>query len=443
MMFMQTALILMPQLVSPLAYQTSGKGAETEPEYLINMLKKDLKSVNRRDGTKMELFEYRVHSMRWFAVSAEANPNTDPMGHEQDTNDAGELCGKSWETIQKMGRGTANKHDDRWAERLRVFKAQTAKIELCCCLKVVKKHEKSAKPTSVKKELHVGLVQPAAKKSKTVRIKAKKVKVEEMAYLYSVADQVSNIDGLEKRTGISLSSAKKPKVETAVVQKGPGVALMTVKERAAIKLAAHTLTPSVCKRIERIRQWQFVEVEKKRVTEQAVKQGDRVQEGRPERCMEVLANAGYTQELPDTFGGLSKALRETTLGQNMVVYLVDHPMNNPGSQRRINRIHTPDDPKSANAFFMTRWSVDMAHCVLVQCAQKQGRVIEEWDQIYFGDGAGEVSCRGRRKVVSWISTAGRCWITWSSWTLRRLEAVGVQPLLSVWHCWIWLQTWTR
>ena len=27
--------------------------------------------------------------------------------------------------------------------------------------------------------------------------------------------------------------------------------------------------------------------------------------------------------------------------------------------------------------------------------------------------------------------------------LRRLEAVGVQPLLSVWHCWIWLQTWTR
>ena len=141
MTFVQNALILMPQLVSPLAYQTSGKGAETEPEYLINMLKKDLKAVNKRDGTKMELFEYRVHLMRWFAVSAEANPNTDPMGHEQDTNDAGVLCGKSWEMIQKQGGNTANKQDDRWAERLQVFKAQTAKIESCCCLKVVRKQE--------------------------------------------------------------------------------------------------------------------------------------------------------------------------------------------------------------------------------------------------------------------------------------------------------------
>ena len=55
---------LMPQLVSPLAYQTSGKGAETEPEYLIKMFKRDLEAVNRRDGTQMELFEYRVHLMR-------------------------------------------------------------------------------------------------------------------------------------------------------------------------------------------------------------------------------------------------------------------------------------------------------------------------------------------------------------------------------------------
>ena len=72
-------------------------------------------------------------------------------------------------------------------------------------------------------------------------------------------------------------------------------------------------------------------------------------------------------------------------------------MNHPGSQRRINRLHTPDNQKSANAFFITRWSVNMAHCVLVQCVQEEGRVIEEWDQIYFGDGAWEVS---GRKMVS-------------------------------------------
>ena len=96
MAFVQNALILMPQLVSPLAYETSGKGADTEPEYLINMFKRDLEAVNRRDGTQMELFKDRVHLMRWLAVSAEMNPNTDPMGHEQDTNETGTLCGKSW-----------------------------------------------------------------------------------------------------------------------------------------------------------------------------------------------------------------------------------------------------------------------------------------------------------------------------------------------------------
>ena len=35
----------------------------------------------------------------------------------------------------------------------------------------------------------------------------------------------------------------------------------------------------------------------------------------------------------------------------------------------------------------------MAHCVLVQGRQEQGKVIEEWDQIYFGDGAWEVNSR--------------------------------------------------
>ena len=137
------------------------------------------------------------------------------------------------------------------------------------------------------------------------------------------------------------------------------------------------LTSRVCERIERARQWQFVEAEKKRVIEQANNQGDRVQKERSDQYMEVLRSAGYTHKLPDTFGGLSKALRETTLGQNMVVYLVVHPMNRPGNKRRINRIHTPENPKSANAFFIARWSVDMAHCVLVQVGQEQGRVIEK------------------------------------------------------------------
>ena len=113
--------------------------------------------------------------------------------------------------------------------------------------------------------------------------------------------------------------------------------------------------------------------------------------------MEVLRSAGYTNKLPGTFGDLSKALRKATLGKNVVMYLVDHPMNHPGSQRKINKIHTPDNQKSANAFFITRWSVNMAHCVLVECVQEEGRVVEEWDQIYFGDGAWEVS---GRKMVS-------------------------------------------
>ena len=58
MSFVQNALIRMPQLVSPLAYQTSGQEAETEPKYTSNMFKKDLKSLNEKDGGKMELFEY-------------------------------------------------------------------------------------------------------------------------------------------------------------------------------------------------------------------------------------------------------------------------------------------------------------------------------------------------------------------------------------------------
>ena len=118
--------------------------------------------------------------------------------------------------------------------------------------------------------------------------------------------------------------------------------------------------------------------------------------------MEVLRSAGYTNKLPGTFGDLSKTLRETTLGKNVVVYSVDHPMNHPRSQRRIIRIHTPDNQKSANAFFITRWSVNMAHCVLVQCVQEEGRVIEEWGQIYFGDGAWEV--HGKSAVGRWYQT---------------------------------------
>ena len=143
--------------------------------------------------------------------------------------------------------------------------------------------------------------------------------------------------GVKKQAETLSSIAKKQKVETAVVHEEPGVVRMTTEQRAAIKWAAHTLTPGVCERIERVRQWQFVEAEKRRVMEQEAKRGDRVRQMGSDHCMEVLKSAGYTQKLPDTFGGLSKALRETTLGQNMVVYLVDHPMNHPGSQRRINK----------------------------------------------------------------------------------------------------------
>ena len=175
MAFVQNALILMPQLISPLAYQTSGQGAATEPEYIIKMLERDLKEVNKRDKSEMELFEYRVHLMRWFAVSAEDNPNRDPMGHEQDMDEAGVLCGTNWESIQKRGGGTADKHDDKWATRLQAFKGQGAMIEACCCLKEVRKREKSKKKSKVK--LEKGLQQPTVLKSEIV-MGTKKVKLE-------------------------------------------------------------------------------------------------------------------------------------------------------------------------------------------------------------------------------------------------------------------------
>ena len=194
---------------------------------------------------------------------------------------------------------------------MRTFTAQAAKIESCCCLKVVRKQVKSAKPTGVKKEK--GLGQLVDKRLKT-RVQTKDPK---------------SGDGVEKQARTLLSIAKKRKVETAAVHEEPGVVRMTAKERASIKLAEHTLTASACERIRRIRQWQFVKAEKRRVIEQAAKQGDMVREGRSDHCMEVLRSAGYTKRLPDTLGNLSKALSETMLGPNMVVHLVDHPMNHP------------------------------------------------------------------------------------------------------------------
>ena len=139
------------------------------------MLERDLKEVNKRDKSEMELFEYRVHLMRWFAVSAEDNPNRDPMGHEQDMDEAEVLCGTNWESIQKRGGGTANKHDDKWTKRLQAFKGQEAMIEACCCLKEVRKQEKSKKKSNVK--LEKGLQQPTVLKSKIV-MGTKKVKLE-------------------------------------------------------------------------------------------------------------------------------------------------------------------------------------------------------------------------------------------------------------------------
>ena len=130
-------------------------------------------------------------------------------------------------------------------------------IEACCCLKEVRKREKSKKKSKVK--LEKGLQQPTVLKSEIV-MGTKKVKLE------------------AKQTEIVLSGASQREMGTAVVYNGSEVAPMTGKERAAIKLAAQALTPSVRESIEKIRQWQFVEAEKKRVTEQAVKQGDDVHE---------------------------------------------------------------------------------------------------------------------------------------------------------------------
>ena len=196
-------------------------------------------------------------------MSAEMNPNTDPMGHEQDTNEAGTMCRKSWEKIQKIGGNTANKHDEKWATALQTFEAQKAKIETCCCLKVVRKQVKSAKPKGVKTEK--GLEQPVAKELKP------RVKVEDP----------------RPKIGVKKPAGTLSKVETTVVHEEPGVVRMTTKQRAAIQWAAHTLPPSVCERIERTRQWQFVEAEKRRIMEQAAEQGNRVREGRSDHCIIV------------------------------------------------------------------------------------------------------------------------------------------------------------
>ena len=77
------------------------------------------------------------------------------------------------------------------------------------------------------------------------------------------AEDPGSGDGVKKQAGTLPSIVKKRKVGTAVVHEEPGIVCMTAKEGAAIKLAAHTLTSSVCERIERIRQWQFVEAEKR------------------------------------------------------------------------------------------------------------------------------------------------------------------------------------
>lgn len=152
-------------------------------------------------------------------MSAETNPNTDPMGHEQDTNDARTLCGKSWEKIRKIGGNTANEYDEKWATALQTFKAQAAKIESCCCLQVVRKQAKSAKPTGVKKEK--GLEQLVAKELK-IRVKG---------------EDPGPGDGVKKQAGTLPSIVKKQKVGTAMVHEEPWVVCMTAKERAAITLA--------------------------------------------------------------------------------------------------------------------------------------------------------------------------------------------------------------
>ena len=152
MAFVRESLVLMPQVVSPLAHQTSGAGAVVEPEYIRKLFEKDTLEVNARDSKNMDPFEYRTHLMRWFAVEAEQNPNKDPLGHEQETDDEGKLCGKSWADIKKVGGNTAAKHDLKWSRALERFKAQAKESELCCCLKAARVQERSAAPKKVKKE---------------------------------------------------------------------------------------------------------------------------------------------------------------------------------------------------------------------------------------------------------------------------------------------------
>ena len=117
---------------------------------------------------------------------------------------------------------------------MQTFEAQKAKIELCCCLKVVRKQAKSAKPTGVKREK--GLEQRAVKESKP----------------RGKGEDPRPKDGVKEQTWTLLGIAKKRKVETVLVHEEPGVVRMAGTERAAIKLAAHTLTPSLCERMERI-----------------------------------------------------------------------------------------------------------------------------------------------------------------------------------------------
>ena len=465
MVFLRESLNLMPQMVSPLAYQTSGRGADVEPEYIRKLFEKDTLEVNARDGKNMDPFEYRTHLMRWFAVEAEQNPNRDPLGHEQETDDEGRVCGKSWADIQKIGGGTAAKHDLKWSRALEKFKEQAKEIERCCCLKVARAQEKSAtkKVKKVKKEkkefTSVNISNLCQDENKSSAEEGPKHEAEtatqQAAYPGRVLDWpyrssvenlgnqepnmetvkvcVGEVQGIEKKLKKVKKSA--PVSKGSLIGSGEAIATKSSTARKAVEkvdplgleekmvigksiaVMSTAIPKSKRRQIERIRQWQFVEMERLRVAKQADKAKDEFIEGPKGSCLEVLGQIpDFTFMMPtkkekvqlQTFEDLGKALAETSLGCHVVVYLVDHPMLKIGSRRIINRIHTPRPQgnevlsavTSDAALIITRWSEDLAHCVLIKANKAHGlhtggagRLIADWDQMYFGNEAQEDSCQ--------------------------------------------------
>ena len=244
---------------------------------------------------------------------------------------------------------------------------------------------------------------------------------------------VGEVQGIEKKLKKVKKSA--PVSKGSLIGSGEAIATKSSTARKAVEkvdplgleekmvigksiaVMSTAIPKSKRRQIERIRQWQFVEMERLRVAKQADKAKDEFIEGPKGSCLEVLGQIpDFTFMMPtkkkkvqlQTFEDLGKALAETSLGCHVVVYLVDHPMLKIGSRRIINRIHTPrpqgnevlSTVTSDAALIITRWSEDLAHCVLIKANKAHGlhtggagRLIADWDQMYFGNEAQEDSCQ--------------------------------------------------